>query len=93
MFMILVLIMMKLLLLLYHIFINIRGLKMAWFKMFGFVKWVFISAIMFFGCSLPSINSLKCISVNNQECKVRPQIVNFNVDEPEFFPFSIKTSK
>ena len=66
---------------------------MAWYKMFGFVKWVFISAIMFFGCSLPSIDSLKCISMNNQECKVRPQIVNFNVDEPEFFRFSIKTSK
>ena len=29
----------------------------------------------------------------NQECKVRPQIVNLNSDEPVFFPFSIKTSK
>ena len=48
---------------------------------------------MFFGCSLPSLNSLKCISMNNQECKVRPQIVNVNSDEPVFFPFSIKTSK
>ena len=61
--------------------------------MFGFVKWVFISAMMFFGCSLPSVNSLKCISMNNQECKVRPQIVNVNGNEPVFFPFSIKTSK
>ena len=31
--------------------------------------------------------------MNNQECKVRPQIVNVNVDDPVFFPFSIKTSK
>ena len=31
--------------------------------------------------------------MNNQECKVRPQIVNINVDDPVFFPFSIKTSK
>ena len=61
--------------------------------MFGFVKWVFISAMMFFGCSLPSVNSLKCISMKNQECKVRPQIVNVNGNEPVFFPFSIKTSK
>ena len=61
--------------------------------MFGFVKWVFISAMMFFGCSLPSVNSLKCISMNNQECKVRPQIVNVNGNEPVFFPISIKTSK
>ena len=61
--------------------------------MFGFVKLIFISAMMFFGCSLPSVNSLKCISVNNQECKVRPQIVNVNSEELVFFPFSIKISK
>ena len=29
----------------------------------------------------------------NQECKVRPQIVNVNRDEPVSFSFSIKTSK
>ena len=49
--------------------------------------------MMFFGCNLPSVNSLKCISMNNQECKVRPQIVNVNSKEPIFFPFSIKTRK
>ena len=31
--------------------------------------------------------------MNNQECKVRPQIVTFNCEELVFFPFSIKTSK
>ena len=31
--------------------------------------------------------------MNNQECKVRPQIVNLNEDEPLFFPSSIKTGK
>ena len=36
---------------------------------------------------------LSCISMNNQECKVRLQIVNVNGDDPVFFPFSIKTSK
>ena len=36
---------------------------------------------------------LKCVSRTNQECKVRPEIVNFNTDEPIFYPFSIKTSK
>ena len=61
--------------------------------MSGFLKLIFISAIMFFDCSLPSTNSLKCISVNNQECKVRPQIVNANSKEPVFLPFSIKISK
>ena len=43
--------------------------------------------------TLTSANSLNCISMNNQECKVRPQIVNVNGDDPVFFPFSIKTSK
>ena len=31
--------------------------------------------------------------MNNQECKVRPQIVNVNSKEPVFFPFCIKASK
>ena len=39
------------------------------------------------------INSLSCISMNNQECKIRPKIVNVNGDDPVFFLFSIKTSK
>ena len=44
--------------------------------------------------SLTSVtNSLSCISMNNQECKVRPQIINVNEDEHLFYPFSIKTSK
>ena len=28
--------------------------------------------------------------MNNQECRVRAQIVNVNSDEPVFYPFSIK---
>ena len=31
--------------------------------------------------------------MNNQACKVRPEIVNFNSNEPVFYPFSIKTTK
>ena len=36
---------------------------------------------------------LSCISMNNRECKARPQAVNVNGDEPAFFPFNIETSK
>ena len=43
--------------------------------------------------SFTSVNSLSRISMNNQEWKVRPKIVNVNSDGPVFFPFSIKTSK
>ena len=31
--------------------------------------------------------------MNNRKCKVRPQIVNVNSDEPVFFPFSITINK
>ena len=47
---------------------------------------------MFFGCNLSSVNPLECVSMKNQ-CKVRPEIVNVNSNEPVFFPFSIRTSK
>ena len=41
--------------------------------------------MVFFGCNLSNLNSLKCISKKNQECKVRPEIISVNSDEPTFF--------
>ena len=35
--------------------------------------------------TLTRVNLLCCISMNNQECKIRPQTFNFNRDEPAFF--------
>ena len=61
--------------------------------MFRFVKQIFISAMTYFGYNLSSINSLECVSINNQECRVRPEIVNANSNEMDVFPFSIKISK
>ena len=49
--------------------------------------------MMFFGCNLSSVISLEFISMNNQECKVRPEIINVNSNEPIVFPFSIEKSK
>ena len=60
--------------------------------MFRFVKQIFVSTIMFLG-NLSNVNPLERVSMNNQECKVRPEIVNVNSNEPSFYPFSIKTSK
>ena len=60
--------------------------------MLGFIKICFFTGLAFLSTST-SINSLSCISMNNQECKVRPQIVNINGDDLVFFHFSIKTSK
>ena len=36
---------------------------------------------------------LSCISMSNQECKARLEIVNINSNNPIFYPFSVKTTK
>ena len=33
------------------------------------------------------------ISIKNQECQSRPEIININSNNPIFYPFSIKTNK
>ena len=43
--------------------------------------------------SLSNANSLEYISMKNQECKVRPEIININSNNLIFYPFSIKTNK
>ena len=48
---------------------------------------------MFFRCNVSNVNPLKCVSMNNQECKIRPEIVNVNSDEPTFHPYSVKIIK
>ena len=40
--------------------------------MFKFIKKVFVVEMTFFGCNVLNVNSLKCVSMNNQECKIRP---------------------
>ena len=42
---------------------------------------------------LSYVNSLECISMNNQKCKARSKIINVNNDEPVFYPYSIKVNK
>ena len=46
-------------------------------KMFGFIKKVFVATMSFFSC-----NTLTCVSMNNQEYKIRPEIININSNEP-----------
>ena len=60
--------------------------------MLGFIKKRFFTGVVFLS-PLTSINLLSCISMNNRECKVRPQIVNINGNDPVFFPYTVKTSK
>ena len=37
--------------------------------MLGFIKKVFLIAMAFFNFNSSSVNSLECVSMNNQECR------------------------
>ena len=37
--------------------------------------------------------ALNCISMNNQESKVRPKIVDVSGNSPIFYPFSVKINR
>ena len=54
-----------------------------------------IKKVFFLGLRILSnfTNALDCISMKNRECKVRPEIININSDNPIFYPFSIKVNK
>ena len=60
--------------------------------MFGFIKEIFLIGPLFLS-SLVGTAPLSCISMINQACKVRPEIINVNSNERVFYPFSIKTNK
>ena len=60
--------------------------------MFGFIRQIFISAMMLFS-SLPNVNSLKCVSLKNQICKVWSGIVSINSNNPMFYHFSVKINE
>ena len=45
--------------------------------MFGFIKKIFVVAMTFFSC-----NALKCVSMNNQECKIRLEKLEINNNYP-----------
>ena len=75
--------------------------------MFGFVKKVFFTGLTILSSFINKIplstaplnttglnaNKLSYISMNNQPCKARPEIVNFSTNNAIFYPFSVKASK
>ena len=60
--------------------------------MFVYIKKIFYIGSLFLS-SLVGTTSLNCISIRNQECKVRSEIININSNNPIFYPFSIKINK
>ena len=47
---------------------------------------MFFMARKFYGYNILNVNPLKCVSMNNQEFRARPEIINFNSNEPLFCP-------
>ena len=61
-------------------------------KCLDLFKNVFFTAMTF--CSyVLNVNSLECVSMKNQECKIRSKIINVNINEPIIYPYSIKMNK
>ena len=56
--------------------------------MLGFIKKCFFIAMIFFVCNVLSVNRLKCVSMDDQECKVRSKIISINSNEPLFYPYT-----
>ena len=55
---------------------------------------MFFTAITFINFNVLNVNSLECVSMNNQEYKIRTEIINLNNNnEPILYPYSIKINR
>ena len=57
-------------------------------KVFSFVKKVFVVGLPVLSNSITGV--LNFVSMNNQECKVRPKIVDINSNNPIFILLVLK---
>ena len=61
--------------------------------MFVFIKKVFVVAMTFLSFNVLRGNSLKFVSMKNQESKVREELINDTTNNPVLYPFSVKVNK
>ena len=54
---------------------------------------MFSTAVTSFSFNPSDVNFLECVSMKNQECKTRSEIINANNNEFIFYPHSIKINK
>ena len=59
-------------------------------QIFRLTKKVFFSRINNF---IKFYKCFDCISMKNQECKVKPEIININSNNSIFYPFSVKIDR
>ena len=64
-------------------------------KIFRFVKKAFFLGLTVLSNFTNALNetSSNCISTKNQECKIRPEVINIINNNPIFYPVSIKINK
>ena len=60
-------------------------------RIFRIVKKMFVLGLTVLSSSITG--ALNCISITNQECKVRPEIVDVSSNNPIFYPFSVKINR
>ena len=58
--------------------------------MFGLL---FFTAMTFLSFNVLNVNFLECVSMNNQEFKVRSETIKVNTNEPIFYHYNIKINK
>ena len=56
--------------------------------MFGFIKKMFVITMSFFSYNALNAIPMKFVSMNNQGCRIRPEIININSDEPTFYSYN-----
>ena len=61
--------------------------------MLRYIKEFFFTAIIFFSFNVLNENSIECVSMNNQECRIRTEITNLNTNESLFYPYSFKINR
>ena len=61
--------------------------------MLEFIKKCFLTVVIFYSYNVLNVSSLECVSMNNQECKIRSEIISVKTNEPMFYPHSIPINK
>ena len=65
--------------------------KVLFIKKIFYIGSLFLSSLV--SATFLSATPLNCISMKNQEWKVRQEIINVNSNNPVFYTFSIETNK
>ena len=60
-------------------------------RIFNFVRKVFVLELTVLSSSIT--DALNCVTINNEECKFRPEIVDVSSNNPIFYPVSVNVNR